>query len=135
MGAARSAARSFRARPQAAQFTPPWRHNQFGAGRSSPRAEAEACSRRTDGVVDRSQDARYSAGSNDAPASPTCLELASRAPSWQRSRATASTDRTYDRNRIDPTLLISCRPGAVHIWIPALAAEPAPDLIRGARPG
>src|ERR1700737_3914365 len=30
-----------------------------------------------------------------------CLELASRNPSWQRSSATATTDRTYDRKRSD----------------------------------
>src|SRR5215470_7021105 len=30
---------------------------------------------------------------------PYCLELMSRNPSWQRSCATASTDRTYDRKR------------------------------------
>src|SRR5262249_51831485 len=68
---------------------------------------------------------------NGAPASPTCLELASRAPSWQRSCATASTDRTYDRNRFDPTLFISCRPGAVHIWVPdRLAWRCAPRAVR-----
>src|SRR6266852_2849743 len=33
---------------------------------------------------------------------PYCLELMSRTPSWQRSCATASTDRTYDRKRSDP---------------------------------
>src|SRR5262245_5638770 len=33
---------------------------------------------------------------------PYCLELMSRNPSWQRSCATASTDRTYDRKRSDP---------------------------------
>src|SRR5215475_2098288 len=33
---------------------------------------------------------------------PYCLELMSRNPSWQRSCATASTGRTYDRNRSDP---------------------------------
>src|SRR6266851_3921946 len=30
-----------------------------------------------------------------------CLDLASRNPSWQRSCATATTDRTYDRKRSD----------------------------------
>src|SRR6202011_6295471 len=34
-----------------------------------------------------------------------CLELASRSPSWQRSCATASTDRTYDRKRSGRALL------------------------------
>jgi hypothetical protein len=33
------------------------------------------------------------------PTSLKCLELASRNPSWQRSCATATTDRTYDRKR------------------------------------
>src|SRR5262249_45577881 len=33
---------------------------------------------------------------------PYCLELMSRNPSWQRSCATASIDRTYDRKRSDP---------------------------------
>src|SRR5437764_7126074 len=55
-----------------------------------------------DGVIDRSQDARHSAGPNGGSTPRTCLELASRNPSWQRSCVTASTDRTYDRKRSDP---------------------------------
>ena len=57
-----------------------------------------------DGVIDRSQDARHSESPSGlfAKRSPSCLELASRNPSWQRSCATATTDRTYDRNRFDP---------------------------------
>src|SRR5215217_3851993 len=55
-----------------------------------------------DGVIDRSQDARHSAGPNGGSTPLTCLELASRNPSWQRSCVTASTDRTYDRKRSDP---------------------------------
>src|SRR5215216_7862165 len=55
-----------------------------------------------DGVIDRSQDARHSAAPNGGSTPPTCLELASRNPSWQRSCVTASTDRTYDRKRSDP---------------------------------
>jgi hypothetical protein len=53
------------------------------------------------GVIDRSQDARHSAGPSGARHRLSCLELASRKPSWQRSCATATTDRTYDRNRSD----------------------------------
>src|SRR5262245_19494743 len=124
-GLARGAAlRSMGAAHRAARSTPSlqrWRHNRFGARTFITSAEAEACSRRTDGVIDRSPGARHSAGPNGAIASPTCLELASRTPSWPRSWATASTGRTYDRNRFDPTLLFPCRPGAVHIWVPALA--------------
>src|SRR5262249_15541882 len=86
--------------------------------------------RRTDGVIDRSPGARHSAGPNGAIASPTCLELASRTPSWPRSWATASTGRTYDRNRFDPTLLFPCRPGAVHIWVPARLACAASLAVR-----
>src|SRR5882724_3532765 len=52
-----------------------------------------------------------------------CLDLASRNPSWQRSCATATTDRTYDRKRSDSHAESSCKPGAVHIWVPA-RAEP-----------
>src|SRR5205823_1455603 len=55
-----------------------------------------------DGVIDRSQDARHSAGPNGGSTPRTGLELASRNPSWQRSCVTASTDRTYDRKRSDP---------------------------------
>src|SRR5215218_10303544 len=55
-----------------------------------------------DGVIDRSQDARHSAGPNGGSTPRTCLELASRNPSWQRSCVTASTARTYDRKRSDP---------------------------------
>ena len=55
-------------------------------------------------MIDRSQDARHSESPSGllAKRSPSCLELASRNPSWQRSCATATTDRTYDRNRFDP---------------------------------
>src|SRR5215208_3817559 len=64
-----------------------------------------------DGVIDRSQDARHSAGPNGGSTPRTCLELASRNPSWQRSCVTASTDRTYDRKRSDPRLLHLLRAG------------------------
>jgi hypothetical protein len=59
-----------------------------------------------DGVIDRSQDARHSERPSGLPQrSPSCLELASRNPSWQRSCATATTDRTYDRKRSGRALL------------------------------
>src|ERR1700733_2334536 len=54
-----------------------------------------------------------------------CLGLVARNPSWQRSCATASTDRTYDRNRFDAPSPSSCKPGAVHIWVPAFAGTTA----------
>jgi hypothetical protein len=53
-------------------------------------------------VIDRSQDASHSETVSGLLAgSYLCLELALRNPSWQRSCATATTDRTYDRNRFD----------------------------------
>jgi hypothetical protein len=39
----------------------------------------------------------------------------------QRSKATASTGRTYGCKRSDQTLKNSCGTGAVHIWVPAFA--------------
>ena len=36
----------------------------------------------------------------------------------QRSKATASTGRTYGCKRSDQTLKNSCGTGAVHIWVP-----------------
>src|SRR5437667_10135204 len=70
-------------------------------GETSPCAVAEACSRRTDGVIDRSRretlrGIQWSAQGRD--------------PVWDSRRGThlgsgpcaaASTDRTYDRNRFD----------------------------------
>src|SRR5882724_332976 len=56
-----------------------------------------------------------------------CLDLASRNPSWQRSCATATTDRTYDRKRSDSHAESSCKPGAVHIWVPAFAGTTSGD--------
>ena len=67
-------------------------------------------------MIDRSQDARHSERPSGGLKPPSCLELALRSPSWQRSCATATTDRTYDRNRFDPHTRNSCKPGAVHIW-------------------
>src|ERR1700733_5021814 len=58
-----------------------------------------------------------------------CLGLVARNPSWQRSCATASTDRTYDRNRFDAPSPSSCKPGAVHIWVPAFAGTTALRII------
>src|SRR5258708_14127866 len=40
-------------------------------------------------------------GTHWEKASVGCLDLASRNPSWQRSCATETTDRTYDRKRSD----------------------------------
>src|SRR5882724_6586542 len=65
-----------------------------------------------------------------------CLDLASRNPSWQRSCATATTDRTYDRKRSDSHAESSCKPGAVHIWVPAFRRDdrslltPTPIVIK-----
>src|SRR5712691_1505366 len=96
------------------------RKTPFSARRSSPRAEAEACSRRSrwcDRSIARRETLRGT--HRRCPTSRLCLDLASRNPSWQRSCATASTDRTYDRKRSDPQLQSSCKQGAVHIWVPA----------------
>src|SRR5262249_32069309 len=61
------------------------------------------------------------------PTSPLCSGLASRNPSWQRSCAAASTDRTYDRNRsCQPLLPPLASPGAVHIWSPAASPPRLP---------
>jgi hypothetical protein len=78
-----------------------------------PRANAEACSSNADGAIDRSQHARHPGQSSGGFMPRYCLELALRNPSWQRSCATASKGRTYDRNRFDPHHAISCRQGAV----------------------
>src|SRR5712691_3975184 len=92
----------------------------FGA-RLSLAPQAEACSRTEDGP-DRSitvtrQKLR---GTHWCQTPPLCLELVLWTPSWQRSCATASTDRTYGRNRFDQKPhSTSCQQGAVHIWVPA----------------
>src|SRR6266568_3298087 len=70
-------------------------------GETSPCAVAEACSRRTDGVIDRSRCEILRGTQWSAQGRDPCLGLASRNPSWQRSYMAASTDRTYDRNRFD----------------------------------
>src|SRR5713101_7627681 len=44
----------------------------------------------------------------------------------QRSKATASTGRTYGCKRSDQTLKNSCGTGAVHIWIPGSLVSLAP---------
>ena len=74
---------------------------------SSLRAEAGACSISSRWcAIDRSENVRYSVGPSGKHLKPQpCLELTSRTPSWQRSCATATTDRTYDRKRSVRTLL------------------------------
>jgi transposase len=67
----------------------------FSARRPSPPAEAEACSRRSrwcDRSISRRETLRGT--HRRCTTSRLCLDLASRNPSWQRSCATASTDRT-----------------------------------------
>src|SRR6202047_5381311 len=56
-------------------------------------------------VIDRSQTRDTPWNPSDFPIPRLCLELASRNPSWQRSCATATTDRTYDRKRSGRALL------------------------------
>src|SRR6266852_350185 len=52
-----------------------------------------------------------------------CLELVLWTPSWQCSCATATTDRTYGRNRFDQKpASASCQQGAVHICGPHLGS-------------
>ena len=74
-------------------------------------------------MIDRSQDARHSGRPSGGFMPPSCLELALRNPSWQRPCVTATTDRTYERNRFDPHTANSCKQGAVHIWVVAEKRE------------
>ena len=72
------------------------------AGGNALPASPEACSRRSrwcDRSIPRRETLR---GTQWHQKSPHCLDLVSRKPSWQRSCATATTDRTYDRKRSDP---------------------------------
>ena len=75
-------------------------------------------------MIDRSQDARHSGRPSGGFMPPSCLELALRNPSWQRPCVTATTDRTYERNRFDPHTANSCKQGAVHIWDVTRALDP-----------
>src|SRR5467141_2642530 len=54
-----------------------------------------------------------------------CLDLASRNPSWQRSCATATTDRTYDRKRSDSheQTLATRGPSTYGSWIVPLGSS------------
>jgi hypothetical protein len=97
-------------------------HNIFTGRRTgAPLLRPKLARDGADGVIDRSQDARYSESPSGLPQrSPSCLELALRTPSWQRSCATATTDRTYDRNRFDPYAapnLASRGPSTYGTWL------------------
>src|ERR1700736_1400270 len=90
-------------------------------GDTSPRAVAEACSRRTDGVIDRSRceilrGTQWSAQGRD--------------PVWDSRRGThLGSGHVWPRQQTEHMIAIAsihtlhspCKPGAVHIWVPAFA--------------
>src|ERR1700730_751810 len=90
-------------------------------GETSPRAVAEACSRRTDGVIDRSRceilrGTQWSAQGRD--------------PVWDSRRGThLGSGHVWPRQQTEHMIAIAsihtlhspCKPGAVHIWVPAFA--------------
>src|SRR5882724_3817669 len=90
-------------------------------GETSPCAVAEACSRRTDGVIDRSRceilrGIQWSAQGRD--------------PVWDSRRGThLGSGHIWPRQQTVHMIAIAsihtlhspCKPGAVHIWIPAFA--------------
>src|SRR6202048_3869354 len=90
-------------------------------GETSPRAVAEACSRRTDGVIDRSRceilrGTQWSAQGRD--------------PVWDSRRGThLGSGHVWPRQQTEHMIAIAsihtlhspCKPGAVHIWVPAFS--------------
>src|ERR1700738_110349 len=99
-------------------------------GETSPRAVAEACSRRTDGVIDRSRceilrGTQWSAQGRD--------------PVWDSRRGThLGSGHVWPRQQTEHMIAIAsihalhspCKPGAVHIWVPA-GVYPRLDRGRG----
>src|SRR4029079_5330019 len=86
------------------------------------------------GVIDRSQDARHSAGPNGLQKPLACLDLASRNPSWQRSCAAATTDRTYDRKRSDAPPAETLQAGGRPHMGPRLCGDDVATVASGSKP-
>jgi hypothetical protein len=107
----RGAGHGLRCAPRPREARYPARSSLAGGGgiTSSPAERAspcwyarETCSRRSRWCAQSIPRRETLSGTHWCPTSTQCLELASRKPSWQRSCATATTDRTYNRKRSDP---------------------------------
>src|SRR5258708_32433494 len=97
-------------------------------GETSPYAVAEACSRRTDGVIDRSgcetlRGTQWSAQGRD--------------PVWDSRRGNhLGSGHVRPRQQTEHMIAIAsihtlhspCKPGAVHIWVPAFAGTSRIDI-------